>query len=246
MAQEVQHWGIHWAPDDVAWLLQARGGMPAFFMKGVDCPFFVRKTPTRICNHLMAPNNPNPAREHQEMFRRLVEEDEVVRLMLPLPKDAVVDANKGVALLRTDMPDDMQTRLVNLSRMSSPIRTPILWMGLTQPREILRQLEQTNVQPLVLMGVKPEHANGLLDVARQATHLPRRLLLVADPMTPWRGAEIVSKALTKVNLNDLTALPWESLGGMVLKGYMRREWTGSWFTRDPTPANEYRRPLPTR
>lgn len=237
---EIFHWGVHWAEDGVAWLHQARGGMPAFFAKDVTSPFFMKRNPARPCNHIIMPTMPNPAREHLESFRRMIEEDELVRLMLPMPKDALAENPTGIALLRTDKLEDMQTRLTTLSRMSSPIRMPIVWLGLVRIKDILSQLEHTNVQPLVVMGAKPEHDADLTLLRRAALNMPRRLLVVGNNDLPWAGTEVVSARVSKLAINDLIALPMEALGSMAVRGYMRSEWSGSWFTREPTPANEPR------
>lgn len=237
---EICYWGVHWAGDGEAWLHQTRGGMPAVFAKDVHSPFQMKRRPPP-CNHMIAPTMPNPAREHLEAFRRLIEEDELVRLMLPMPKNAMLDANRGVALVRTDKPEDMQTRLTNLSRMSSPIRVPIVRLDLMRPRDILLELEHTNVQPLVVVGTKPEHDADLRLLSQGAAKKPRRLLVVGSHNTPWAGAEIVSTRMVNLPINELIALPMEALGSIAVRGYMRKEWTGSWFTKEPTPANEPRR-----
>lgn len=237
---EIFHWGVHWAEDDVAWLHQTRGGMPTFFAKDVQSPFFIRRNPARPCNHIIAPTMPNPAREHLEAFRRLIEEDELVRLMLPMPKDALLEPNQGVALLRTDKLEETQTRLTILSRMSNPIRIPIVWLGLVRMKDIMAQLDHTNVQPLVVMGARAEHDADLTLLRRAAANMPRRLVVVGNYDMPWAGAEVVSTRMANLAINDLIALPMEALGSMALRGYMRREWSGSWFTREPTPANEVR------
>lgn len=244
MSIEVHNWGVHWGEDGVAWLHQARGGMPAFFAKNVQSPFYVRKVNSRPCNHLIAPTTPNPAREHLEIFRKLIEEDQLVRFMLPMPKDALPENPAGVALIRGDNLDDLQTRITCLSRMSSPIRTPIAWLNLIKRQEILNQLSMTNVQPLVVMGAQPDHVNDLTVIRRAAANEPRRLLVVGDHTIPWGGTEIVSTRFMAMPLNDIIALPWEALGSMALRGYMRGEWQGLWFTREPTPSNEYRTRTP--
>ncbi len=236
---EVYRWGIHQASDGIMWLLQARGGMPAIFMKNVKSPFFVRKVGLAPCNHLITPTTPNPAREHMEAFRRLIEEDAVVRLLLPLPKAAAVEDT--TALIRTRNPEELHIQFVSLLKMSSPTRIPILWMNLVRKAEIITQLRQTDVQPLILMGAKAENISDLNDIRREARTADRRLLIVGDNDIPWPGTEISSKRLQRMSVADIVSIPWEALGSMTVRGYMRSEWNGIWFTREPTPSNEHRR-----
>jgi hypothetical protein len=238
----VTHYGVHWAPGAIAYLHQARGDQNAIGLRE-GSPFFVR-TPKRatICNHLVQLNAINPAREHLTLFRQILLHDSLARFMLPLPKDA---GGPGVARI-TGAPNMLHLTL--LAKMSSPVRKPFLRADFAQPKQIADELEVTNIQPLVLLDVKPEHMRTIGQVMRIAEDCPRRLLICAHGDVPVRAEEVSAPRMELEDQTSLVALPWETLGAIVLRAWMRVEWDVStaWFKREPVPANEPKpsRPLP--
>lgn len=235
----VSRWGVHWAPGALAYLHQARGDTNAVGLREPS-PFFVRARRGAICNHLVQLNALNPAREHLTLFRNILRDDSLARFLLPLPK---VDA--GVAALdRLNM-----HHLTLLLKMSSPVKRPILSADFCKPEQVLGLLEDTDIQPLALVGVEARHMKWVAPLAEMAATLPRRLLISAKPDVPLRLPMVSSPRMLASDQEDLTTMPWEALGAIVLRAYMRREWDEAkcWFTREPTPANEPKpdRPLPT-
>jgi hypothetical protein len=232
---EVSHYGIHWASNGLAWLEQGRSGVNAMGLREVS-PFIVRAPKRKICNHLIALNAFNPARPHLVAFENLLRSNSLMRFMLPLPKNVDPETPSGVTVLRGDVD---YLRLTLLAKMSSPIKPPFLWMNMASQALIMNELEATNVQPLVLMGVQAKHTAMIRDIAAQAAMVsPRRLLIVADQDVPINLPGHDSQHLLSQHPADLAALPWESLGAIVTRAYMRNEWNGVWFDREPTPANE--------
>jgi hypothetical protein len=230
MGTEVAHYGIHWAPGKIAFLQQGRNGTNAIGLK-TSSPFEVKpRRRATTCNHLIAPNATNPARGHLTAFQNLVLENSLVRFMLPVPKS---DTETGVGVI-SDL-DVFYTTL--LLKMSSPVKLPVIWASLANPVSILAELESTNVQPLVLSGVTVRTLAMARDLAQAARTLPRKLLIVTDADTPIRP-NLDAKGLLAADRTDLLTLPWETLGAIVVRAFMRQEWNGTWFTREPTPGNE--------
>lgn len=236
----VHRWGVHWAPGGIAYLHQTRGDQNAIGLREPS-PFVVR--PARrgaICNHLFQLNALNPAREHLNLFRSLLKTDSLVRYMLPLPREggAVVVRKPNVA------------HLTMLGKMSSPVRKPVLWADFTDARTLSGLLEETDVQPLVLAGVQIKHMRMIEAIMPIAETTTRGLVIAPrDLDAPVRLPEVEAPTMTAADPGETLTLPWETLGAIVLRAYMRREWdpVNCWFTREPTPANEAKpsRPLPS-
>ena len=231
MGTEVSRYGVHWAPGRIAFLEQQRGGTNAVGVRQPS-PFRVRTHRRWACNHLIATNATNPAREHLMVFRTLIECNDLVRFMLPVPK---ADTQAGVV---HDV-DLFYTTL--LLKMTSPVKLPIFWASLANPKAIRDELEMTDVQPLVLAGVKVKHEVMARELMQVSTTHPRRLLVVTEGDVPLAPNLTISDLLSR-DRTDLLALPWETLGAIVLRAHMRGEWNGTWFTREPVPGNEVKMP----
>ena len=209
--------------------MQATGGKSVTGLK-LDCPFVV-KTPKRWhCNHNFSLHAPVPPRAHLNLFRELVVHNELVRFMLPLP-------GEGVAVIGSQIPSKHLLRIVMLTKMTSPVREPILWLKGTSMAHILSELEMTNVQPLVLMGVEVEDTDKARTIIQIAATKPRRLLVVSNPDVPL-NPRIDTNGFFTQDITELALLPWEQLGAIVLRAWMRHEWTGTWFTKEPFPNDE--------
>jgi hypothetical protein len=242
MAQiEVNYYGVHWAPGDVAFLLQARGDTNAWGLKAPN-PFTVRTKRRWTVNHLFALNAVNPARTHLDAFRAILENNSAARFLLPLPKDGSLETPGGVAVLQAADIESAIDRSLLLLKMSSPIRLPVMRANLANPKTVLDELEMTNTQPLVLAGVDIHTMAWAREIAQQANlNLPRRLMIIATPEVPMKGIPRVEMDdMLLRHPRDLAILPWENLGNITLRAYMRREWDGNWFTREPVPGNEHK------
>ena len=227
MGTEVSRYGVHWAPGRIAFLEQQRGGTNAVGLRQPS-PFFV-KTPRRwLCNHLIATNAVNPAREHLTAFRTLIERNALVRFMLPIPKS---DAQAGVI---HELDIFYSTLLL---KMTSPVKLPVWWASMANPKTVRDELEMTDIQPVVMAGVKVKQETMARELMQVSTTLPRRLLVITEGDVPL-ASNLEATHLLSQDRTDLLALPWETLGAIVLRAHMRGEWDGTWFTREPVPGNE--------
>lgn len=140
--------------------------------------------------------------------------------MLPIPKEG-----PGAYYLAT--PSNLAVQLSLLAQMSSPIRSPVgpVW-AMVRDSQIVDELSLTNVQPLVLTGVAPEHTALISKLTAVVAHSPRVLLLVgaADVVVPAPFRRITT-VIETYPLEELAAKPWQSLGAVVVRRFMRGEWT---------------------
>lgn len=232
--QQVSYYGVHWAPGKIAFLQQGRpNGANALGVKEPS-PFFVRTARRWSCNHLISLNALNSAQQHLTAFEALVSRNNLARFMLPIPKEE----GCGLGVLRSSRHDDELLNLTLLLKLSSPIKMPVFWANTSSVVTLMSELNMTNVQPLVLMGVEAQHTDLVRDLHRASLLAPRKLLVVAKDDVPIPSSLYLSGAhMMAQDEIDLAALPWETLGGMVLRAYMRQEWDGYWFTREPTPGD---------
>lgn len=193
--------GIYWE-GDIAFLIQGDRIQTAFDFE-VPCPFEPTKAP---CDHridLRAEVDPT-------RFPR----DDLVDAMSPVPRstaDPVPFLNQA----------DLSIILATLARMSSPTRLPMVPLWSLRPNQIIRQLEHTNVQPLVLTGVRAADKRAVDQVLEAALYLPRRLIMQGDPSLVLRPeAKRMSTTLGEVNVADFVSLPWEAYGAHLLKQHM--------------------------
>jgi len=226
MTTEISHYGVAWTPDKIAYLQQERGGTNAIGLKE-SSPFTVRTRKRWTCNHLIGLAVPNPARTHLDRFRDIVSRNSLVRFLLPIP-------GGGVSVYHSAE----LNHVVQLLKMSAPTRLPILHAPLTKANAVLDELEVTNVQPFILAGVEAKHTAWVSNLIAAAQHMPRRLLIMSASDVPLRAPVVEAEHLRRQDDLDLVAVPWEAMGAIVLRAVMRSEWTGSWFTREPIPANE--------
>lgn len=237
MTIEVDRYGVHRGPGRLAHLHRTRDGQNAAGARE-GSPFRVHTRQSWACKHSVALNAVDPTREHLAAFHAVLARNALARFMLPLPKDACVDTRAGVGILPSDDHEADMPVLTSLAKMSGPIRAPVAWMHLTTPLAVLDELEMTDVQPFVLAGVEAKHAAATIEIMRAARSLPRRLLVVAEPGVPLPGDVLGADHLFAQHEADLIAPPWEALGACVLRAYMRDEWSGTWFTREPFPSDE--------
>lgn len=216
----VSHFGIHWTDEGVAFLEQGRAGTNAVGLR-MKSPFQVQlPNKKRHCNHQFALNSPVPSDLHWDYLIQLTD-DALVRAMLPIPK---LDA--GVYWLEES--DGIEVAVTTLARMSSPIHPVVFPMWMTQAADnLISELHSTNVQPLVLTGIEPKHSSLIADLAKAATILPRRLILIGKPdvIVPQEAARIRTDVTDpdRINAQDFGTLPWEQLGATVVRKFMRRE-----------------------
>ncbi|MFN4090378.1 MAG: hypothetical protein ACK4QW_15225 [Alphaproteobacteria bacterium] len=236
----VPYYGIHW-DRKIAYLMQGRSGTNAIGSKE-KVPFQVQLPgKRRHCNHQIPLATPVPNDYHWDYFIQLLD-DPLVRAMLPIPK-----ADPGAFFL-VDDDAKLNTILVLLSKLSSPIHNVVTPMWTTTPSGIVDQMQTTNVQPLVYSGVEPKHSDTVNQVAKATPQLPSKVIFVGsgDTIVP-AGMRRLTTSLGEgqFDVNDLIALPWENLGATVVRKYMRNEWPPSESDHAPgrPKASSSRRPL---
>lgn len=134
--------------------------------------------------------------------------------MSPVPK-AIAE---GPAYLATH---DYASVVATLARMSSSTRLATIPLWSVPPERVIRALEQTNVQPLLLTGIQPDHRNKLDRILEAAPLMPRRLLLQGSPHVILRpGTVKITSTLGGASFDDFADLPWEAYGAHLLKRYM--------------------------
>jgi len=193
--------GIHWE-GDIAFLIQGERVTTAFNFD-IPCPFEPNKN---ACDHRIdLRSEADPAR---------FPDDPLVDAMSPVPRQT------GDHTAYLTQPD-LSIILATLARMSSPTKLPIAPMWSLRPDKIIRLLENTNVQPLVLTGVRATDKRAVDQILEASPYLPRKLVLQGDPTLILRPeARRITTTLGEVNTPDFIALPWEAYGAHLLKQHM--------------------------
>lgn len=217
MKTKVNHYGVHWVDELIAYLEQEKSGSNALGLKEKS-PFEVRLPKKhRHCNHLIALAAPVPDPSHWSFFQSMLT-DELMQAMLPQPKGG------GGGFYINDADDSLKLHLILLSKLSSPINPIVMPIFMLEVNQIIEELQLTNVQPLVLTGVKPVHTTKLNQVAETLAVMPRTLVLTGfDDVILPTGIKRITTNIQKRDINDLARLPWETLGAVVVRRYMRRE-----------------------
>ncbi|MBN7759823.1 hypothetical protein JYP52_01625 [Nitratireductor aquibiodomus] len=193
--------GIHWE-GDIAFLIEGEKVQTAFDFE-IPCPFDTSRE--RPDHHIDLRSEVDPTR---------FPFDPLVDAMSPVPRAT----DEPVAFV-TNGP--LPVILATLARMSSPTKLPIAPFWSLRPDRIIRLLEQTNVQPLVLTGIRAAQKKTLDQVLEAAPYLPRRLVLQGERGLVLRPeAKRIQTGLEDLNLADLVALPWEAYGAHLLKQHM--------------------------
>lgn len=218
----VSHYGVHWAPDGLAFYHAGRGGGNAFG-RAVVSPFDVRLRSGRVhCNHQIQLTAPVVSEFSWAYFLEIAT-DPVVQAMLPLPKAK----GEGGLYWIEDGDGRFNALLAMLAQMTSPIY-PVVQPGYKfQLKDLSDLLFETNVQPLVYTQLPLEKARLLHAVAQVGESAPRRLVVTGDFETPVPAAfKKIEFSETVLNRDfiELLQLPWSALGGTVLRKYMRGEW----------------------
>jgi hypothetical protein len=212
----VPYYGVHNTPDGIAYLQQGRGGTNAVGLRAKS-PFYVRLPgKPRPCNHQISLSSPIPDPSHWDRFLRIIN-DPLVKIMLPVPTPI---PTPPVYLPVTSLNE----YIVALSRLTSPIYSVVYPIWVVPLEEINSQLATSNIQPLVLIDVKSKDTMLLPKLHMVSITQPRRLLLVGESnVIRPPGIETISTSIDKlVKLDDLSVLPLEQLGAMVLRRHMRR------------------------
>lgn len=212
---EVTHYGLHWTEGKVAFLEQGSAGQNALGLS-TRSPFVVKN---RIpCNHQIPINVPDPSPVHIQTFKALLTRDDLIKTMLPIPREP----GDRAFFVGEDNPD-LDLALLALQRLSSPINTIIYPFWSLSMERLQRLLGETNVQPLVLVSAGPSYSNSMRKASKMTYFNPRTLIVVADHYTPLPKGFKPIRTEVHHHLRDLVSLPLETLGGWVLRSFMRGE-----------------------
>lgn len=213
----VTHYGIHRTPDNIVYLHQGGGKASNFIGLAARSPFEVQTQGgrQRACPHMMNPSTPIPDREHWESFMQIFS-DQLLQEFLPLPRN-----------IRDPIPfieDAEDMLLLLLSKLSSPIYPIVSQFDKYPKLRFAEQMALTNVTPVVLTHIRPEHQSELESMCVVARRSPRKLILSGDPRVVLR--EPMKKITTHLDLFEerkLYSLPMESLGAVSLRRWARGE-----------------------
>ena len=221
-ASIVSHYGIHWDADNTAWLMQGRGSTNALGIK--QKPPFKVKLPGKAvhCNHQVPLAAPVPDDYHWQYFLQILQ-DPLAQATLPVPK-----SGRGGTFYPPDPDDHLWQVLTLLSKLSSPIYNAVVPLWTLDKEAILRELQQTNVQPFVVTQCEAKHSKFLAEISKAAVYLPRKFIAsgARDVVVPPSMKRIETRLGDPglFDMSDMISLPWENLGATVIRKYMRREW----------------------
>jgi hypothetical protein len=166
----VSHFGIHFDEDRIPWLLQQAGGANALGLKERS-PFEVTM---RRCNHQMDLAK-GRWKAHLGLAHHFeLAENELFKLMLPIPR-----REEGVYWVHAD--EKTLDELSVVSRMSSPVMSVVcpLWQFRNR-REIFDELNITNIQPLLLYGIRSGDISLIRELLEVAKKTPRALIFASS------------------------------------------------------------------
>ena len=194
----VDHFGVHWAPGGIPFLLQGSGAQN-LISRDLQAPFEVRVRPrTLSCPH--------------EIDLQLEAEaewvsDPLAQAMMPLPGHRV--------FVLHDVERKWDRTLQHLQRLSSAttaLMRPVWWRS---PQDATPIYALTNITPIVFFGVTVNQVMDLnrnLDLARTFN---RTILISTQTRLPLLGAQWI-----ETNLGDVSQEPLEALGATALREYL--------------------------
>lgn len=203
---DVFHYGVHWADDGISYLHQGGEGENAV---GIPDPSPFVVTQRRPCNHHIQLSDSSTVTIPDEVMS-----DPLVRALAPIP-------HLRQKIFFIEHEPLAWEAIGALCWMSNPIKTPVLpiWH---RGKVDLKELEATNVQPLIVAQLTPKHGGIIKELAEVSYLMPRTILLVGnqDVVVP----QPVIRIKTNLRRNDLR-LPWRRGGAFMLKSYMRNQLT---------------------
>lgn len=89
-------------------------------------------------------------------------------------------------------------------------------------KRVLEEMSLTNITPLVLTGVEPEHQRSMEALAYEVAYLPRRLILVGNSMVISRAPlQRKTTELGMVDEMEMASWPMEAIGTAILRQFTR-------------------------
>lgn len=224
----VSHYGVHTDNDGVVHLLQQ--GQSGNFLGLPDHPPFKVTSDLKVgCPHSVRWKlGDTPDEEDWAHFQGALHTP-MVREFLPLPKE------RGQGVVIFDNHPEVSNLLVVLPRLCSPNRELTFAISGISNLRLNYEMAVTNIAPLVLTGITPEHQMRVERIVAESLFLPRRLILVGHPTIVAAGLIKRKKALPEERWEGevveksrlLKTLPLEELGAFVLQQYAWGEEIGS-------------------
>jgi len=215
----ISHYGIVQDHRGVKWLEQERAGTNAIGL-AEKSPFVVKpKKRTLHCPHMITIVNQMPDMSHFTTYEK-VKDDPLVKLMEPWPKQ---QGTSGVYYLKGDT-DSLMLHLTLFSRLTSPVRSCVQHILQTSAQTLIDELTITNIQPLVLVGLRVEHTELIETLTRVGPTAQRNLILVGASDVPLpSGINRLETNILGFALPDMMHINWESIGAALCRRAMRDE-----------------------
>lgn len=199
----VSHYGLHWAPGGVAFLVQPLSSQN-LISPDLASPFVPHIRPKR----LRCPHQINLA-DYTEAPAWI--EDPLAEIFLPVPRNP---GEKAKIILDRDQ--RVESMLYQLSRLSSAceaITRPIWWRV---PRETQALYTVSNLSPLVWMAGTQQFAAYAARHIELGQSFGRRVLIVARE----RMGLVDDCEWIETGLGDISGEPLEAIGAGVLRKIM--------------------------
>lgn len=180
-------------------MLQAQ---PSCLIRGIKCPFKVITPRPVRCNHAI---------DIDETSDEELIDDPLVKAMVPLPPTS------SQLSYFEDPRGELKLPLLALSRMSWPIRSIVMPAWTMTLDGLYRELNATNVQPLVLTDAGPMVTSLIRACHQLAGNIPRHLIVTGAPM-PLPSSFVRLK--TELHGQDLNGIEWEGIGARLLREEM--------------------------
>ena len=207
MTEGINCYGVHW-DNGTAWLCQ--GQEPVCLEDGKNPPPLKIEREER-CNHSVPIGLPAAAQAHRDVLST-VWKDLLFQAMLPIPKN-------GPGIWYFDVEMIYPTLL---SKLSSPVFAPVRAVANMTMEQVVEALGQSNIQPLILTGIRERHEQLVERLVAATPALPRTLILIGKAPMPLSHS---FSLLPDLNLQNLILPPWEQLGANILKDYMMNRLT---------------------
>jgi hypothetical protein len=195
-------YGVHWAPGDIPFLVQALGSQN-LISPDLESPFTTNIWPRRQrCPH--------------QIDLTITAEadwiaDPLAQALLPVPR---LPGEKAKAIVDPDR--RLERLLMQLQRMSTPtepLLRPIYWR---LAREMRGLYAVSNLSPLIWFGAELQHTNEVMKHILEAEGASRHILIVCQTELPvYMGVDWI-----KTELTDVGSEPLEAIGAGVLRKNM--------------------------
>lgn len=212
-AVAVECFGLHWI-DNIAWLVQSDE-----VVNFVGLRQKIRiKNPGGECPHQIPTEAEDPDQKSWKSFLNLAS-DPLVRAMLPIPHPP-----GSRTFFLQDGPRVSSELLLGLARLSSPVSLPVKPMWMLRKAIIRRELEATNLQPLIVTGITSHHRAMMEMLVEYAQYTPRTTILVgASEVVVPPSVERIETKLDQGVCAEIEQLPMEVIGALIIRRHARME-----------------------